>query len=80
LPETVRLLPELNYPEKFNLADVLLDEHVRKRRDKIAVYFENEMITYRELQAMVNRFANALRALGVERNERIMLRSPNVPE
>ncbi|RLE37331.1 AMP-dependent synthetase, partial [Candidatus Woesearchaeota archaeon] len=80
LPEIVRLLPELNYPETFNLAEVLLDANVRKNPDKIAIYFEDKRITYRNLQAMVNQFANALRELGIEKNDRVMLRSPNVPE
>jgi 2-aminobenzoate-CoA ligase len=80
LPETVRLLPELNYPEKFNLTDVLLDENVPKHGDKVAIYYEDRRITYKELQAVVNRFANALRELGVEKNDRVILRSPNVPE
>ena len=34
LPEVVRLLPELSYPEKFNLADILLDQNVRDRADR----------------------------------------------
>lgn len=80
LPDTVRLLPELNYPEKFNLAKVLLDDQVVKLGDKVGIYFEDIKITYSELQSMVNRFANALRGLGVEKNDRVMLRSPNVPE
>jgi len=80
LPKTVRLLPELNYPENFNLADVLLDDNVLKRGDKIAIYFEDQRITYSELQAIVNRFANALREIGVEKNDRVMLRAPNCPE
>jgi 2-aminobenzoate-CoA ligase len=80
LPETVRLLPELNYPEKLNLAEVFLDENVRKLGDKVAIYFEDRRITYAELQSHANRFANALRELGVEKNDRVMLRSPNVPE
>ena len=80
LPETVLLLPELRYPEKFNLTDILLDQKVRDRADKVAIYCGDNKISYRNLQAMVNRFANALRELGVEKNDRVILRSPNVPE
>jgi 2-aminobenzoate-CoA ligase len=80
LPGIVRLLPEIDYPEKFNLADVLLDQNVKERGDKVAIYFEAQRITFYELQAKVNRFANALREIGVEKNDRVMLRSPNVPE
>jgi 2-aminobenzoate-CoA ligase len=80
LPETVQLLPELVYPEKFNLTEVLLDWNLPKRADKTAIYYEDKKISYAELQAKVNRFANALRELGVEKNDRILLRSPNIPE
>lgn len=61
LPETVHLLPELRYPEKFNMTDMLLDQNVRDRADKVAIYYGDDKISYRNLQAMVNRFANALR-------------------
>ena len=64
LPEIVRLLPEIDYPERFNLADVLLDENVKVRGDKVVIYYEDQRFTFREIQAMVNRFANALRELG----------------
>ena len=80
LPKIVRLLPEIDDPERFNLADVLLDENVKERGDKVAIYFEDQRITFSELQATVNRFANALRKIGIEKNDRVMLRSPNVPE
>jgi 2-aminobenzoate-CoA ligase len=80
LPRKIYLMPELHYPEKLNLTKVLLDENVEKRGDKIAIYFKDQKITYKELQSLVNRFANALRELGVEKDDRVMLRSPNIPE
>jgi 2-aminobenzoate-CoA ligase len=79
-PQKICLLPELNYPEKLNLAEVLLDQNVEKRGDKVAIYFKDQRITYSELQGFVNRFANALRELGVGKDDRVMLRSPNIPE
>ena len=80
LPDNIYLLPELNYPDKLNLADVLLDKNASERGDKIAIYYEDQRITYRELRSMANRFANALRELGIEKNDRIMTRAPNCPE
>ncbi len=80
LPRKVYVLPELNYPKKLNLAEVLLDENVDKRGDKVAIYFKDQRTTYKELQSLVNRFANALREFGVEKDDRVMLRSPNIPE
>jgi 2-aminobenzoate-CoA ligase len=80
LPKPVRLLPELNYPEHLNLAEVLLDNSVQKRGEKNAIYYKDECITYRELQYLSNRFANALKNLGITKNDRVMIRSPNIPE
>lgn len=80
LPEAVRLIPGLDYPEKLNLAQELLDRHIDKLGGKTAIYFRDRRITYRELHAQVNRFANALRQLGVERCDRVGLRAANIPE
>jgi len=80
LPQNVKLLPELEYPHRLNLTEVLLDRNIPDRGDAVAVYYEAERITYRELQSRVNRFANALRGLGVGKGDRVVLRSVNIPE
>jgi len=80
LPQNVKLLPELEYPHRLNLTEVLLDRNIPDRGDAVAVYHEAERITYRELQSRVNRFANALRGLGVGKGDRVVLRSVNIPE
>lgn len=80
LPEKIYALPELRYPYKINLAVELLDKHVIRHPDKVAILFEDVKITYQELQKKVNKLANALRKLGIEKNDRIILRSPNTPE
>ncbi|MEW5723177.1 MAG: AMP-binding protein [Thermodesulfobacteriota bacterium] len=80
LPDTIWTLPELQYPDRMNLAEIFLDRNVAQRPDKVAVYFNEDRITYRELRARVNRFANALRELGVGKYDRVLLRSPNIPE
>jgi long-chain acyl-CoA synthetase len=45
-----------------------------------ALIFEGNHVTYRRLNQEVNRFANALRALGVNRGDRVMLLLPNLPQ
>jgi long-chain acyl-CoA synthetase len=47
--------------------------------DKTALIFEGRAYTYRELDEDVNRLANGLRALGVERGDRVALFLPNIP-
>lgn len=80
MPRNVKLLPELEYPYRLNLAEILLDRNIPGRGDAAAIYHESEQITYWELQSRVNRFANALRELGVRKGHRVVLRSANIPE
>ena len=68
-----------NIPQKFNSTEVLVDQNVAKYGDKVAVYFDDQRITYKQLQASVNRVANGLKKLGVEEGDRVMLRMPNIP-
>jgi 2-aminobenzoate-CoA ligase len=80
MPRNIKLLPELDYPDRLNLAEVLLDRNIPSRGDAVAIYCESTQITYLELQSKVNQFANALRALGVGKGHRVVLRSANIPE
>lgn len=80
-PEYVHAVPEAHYPKEINITDVLVDEHVRNGRgDNVAIYFEDQEITYEELQESVNRMGNALRDRGVEAGDRVLIRFPNRPE
>jgi len=68
-------------PEKLNLADFLLDRHVREGRgDNIAIKFMDSTITYAQLQKMVNQFGNSLKKAGVEARDRVGIRVVNAPE
>jgi 2-aminobenzoate-CoA ligase len=67
-------------PDKLNLADFLLDRHVREGRgDNVAVKFMDRTITYAQLQKMVNQFGNALKNAGVESQDRVGIRLVNSP-
>jgi 2-aminobenzoate-CoA ligase len=78
-PKRIYSLEEFkNIPQKFNSTEVLLDQNVAKYGDKVAVYFDDQRITYKQLQASVNRVANGLKKLGVEEGDRVMLRMPNI--
>lgn len=81
LPEKIYPLPELRFPRKMNLAHLGLDRNIIEGRgSNIAILYQDRKITYLELQTEVNRLANGLRSLGLEKNDRVMLRSPNRPE
>jgi acetyl-CoA synthetase len=71
---------------KLNVSVNCLDRHVRTaRRNKAAIIWEGEpgdrrVLTYWDLWREVNRAANALRALGVKRGDRVAIYLPMIPE
>jgi acyl-coenzyme A synthetase/AMP-(fatty) acid ligase len=67
--------------DSFNLSTVLLDEHVDAGHgDRPAVRYEGATLSYRDVSRMVARAGNALRALGVEIEDRVALLLPDSPE
>ena len=69
----------------LNVSHNCLDVHLADRGDKIAILFEGEggdkrTLTYRELTEKVGQFANALRARGIEKGDRVVIYMPMVPE
>ncbi|HKJ58470.1 MAG TPA: AMP-binding protein, partial [Halobacteriales archaeon] len=80
-PELLHAVPEVHYPKRLNVADELVDRHLREGRgDNVAIKFGDERITYAELAERVNRAGNALADLGVEPGDRVLIRFPNRPE
>jgi acetyl-CoA synthetase len=70
---------------RLNASYNCLDVHLAERGHKTAVIFEGEpgdvrRLSYRELHAEVCRFANALKARGVTKGDRVIIYMPLVPE
>jgi acetyl-CoA synthetase len=71
---------------KCNIVHNALDRHIKTgNKNKLAIIWEGEAgdsrkMTYFELYRAVNRFANALRSLGVQKGDRILLYMPPLPE
>jgi acetyl-CoA synthetase len=71
---------------QLNVSENCLDRHVDAGKgDKVAYHFEGEpgdtrTITYAELLADVERFANVLKGLGLEKGDRIAIYMPMIPE
>jgi acetyl-CoA synthetase len=69
-----------------NLSYNALDRHVAgPRKNKIAFYWEGEngekrKFTYEDLHTEVNKFASALKKLGVKKGDRITIYLPMIPE
>jgi 2-aminobenzoate-CoA ligase len=80
-PARVHALPEhAAYPQRLNSTEELIDRHVDAGRgDRVAVLYEDQRLTYRQLQAAVSRVGSALRALGIEEEDRVLLRAPSIP-
>lgn len=78
--------PWAGIPERYNLGHALSGRHVAEGRgEHVCLYWENSagdsrQFTYREIDALSNRFAAALERLGVGVGDRILLRMPNLPE
>jgi benzoate-CoA ligase len=71
----------MEFPERFNMAWYFLDRNVEEGRgDKTCLYWRDQSYTYREVQARANRFANALRRLRVDVEDRVLLVLPDRPE
>ncbi len=70
---------------ELNISVNCVDRHLATRGDKRAIVWEGEpgdvrTLTFRELSEQVNRFANVLRSLGVQKGDRVTLYMPMVPE
>src|SRR5207245_8265723 len=66
--------PIVSLPDRFNIADYLVDRHVREGRGgRTAILYGEESITYGQVAERSNRVANALRSLGIRREERVLL-------
>ena len=70
--------PSIDY-EQITLPEAL-DRSARNYPDQAALLMMGKKITYRELNALVNRFANALRDLGVKKGDKVAILLPNIPQ
>ena len=70
--------PSLDYPRMPY--DRMLSHGAERHPENVAVVFRDASITYRELDALTNRFARALGTLGVRKGDRVCLLTTNCPE
>jgi long-chain acyl-CoA synthetase len=87
--ELIRQRPWLAYYEKrvpFTIAIPCVPVHqfleaaVRRFPRRSALVFEGRRISYRQLDHLSNRFANALLSLGLKKGDRVLLLMPNLPQ
>jgi acetyl-CoA synthetase len=72
---------------KLNITENMLDRHLEKRGNKLALIWEPNdpkqrfvRYTYRELYEQVCVFSNALKAQGVKKGDRVCIYMPMIPE
>jgi acetyl-CoA synthetase len=72
---------------RLNAAANCIDRHLKERGDAVAIIWEPDdpeetprRFTYRELHREVCRFANVLKANGVQKGDRVTIYMPMIPE
>ena len=70
---------------RLNVAHNCIDRHLESAGDRVAYHWvgepgEKRTITYRQLHEDVCRFANALKALGIQKGDRVAIYLPMIPE
>ena len=74
------------YDGTLNACANCVDRHLPSRGDQVAIIWEGDdpeddkKITYNALHKEVSKFANALKALGVQKGDRVTIYLPMIPE
>ena len=72
---------QVELPETYNAASTFVDENIGQGHGgRVAIYYRDEKILYQEVFEKVNRTGNALKELGIEIEQRVLLVLPDSPE
>ena len=70
----------ISFPERFNMSDYFLYHNVEEgRENKICLYYEDQQFTYKQVVEAANRAGNALREVGLEIEQRVLIVLPDCP-
>ena len=70
---------ELNLPAQYNASEVLFHNLDAGRGDKVAIYWQDQQVTYSALAETACRLGNAIGDLGVEAGSRVMMLLMDTP-
>ncbi len=71
----------ISFPKHFNMADYFLYHNVEEgRENKICLYFEDQQFTYKDTARAANQTGNALREVGADIEERVLIVLPDCPQ
>ncbi|MDQ2741274.1 MAG: benzoate-CoA ligase family protein [Chloroflexota bacterium] len=74
-------MPEVEVPEWFNAASYFVDRNLAEgRSDHVAILYQNQELTYRQVAENANRAGHALRELGLQMEQRVMLLLLDCPQ
>ncbi|MCL5960596.1 MAG: AMP-binding protein, partial [Chloroflexi bacterium] len=80
-PEFEMEIPNIEIPDQFNAATAFVDANVAKGRgNKVAIYYEDQQLTYNDVLRLVNKTGNALKSLGIGVENRVLLLLFDCPE
>ncbi|WP_028313430.1 long-chain-fatty-acid--CoA ligase [Desulfatibacillum aliphaticivorans] len=72
------------WPESLNYPNVpvfkLLDQTAKRSPNRLAMIFGGMELTFSELKNLTERFANALKSLGVGKGDKVAIHLPNCPQ
>src|SRR5438309_10067372 len=72
---------KVEFTERFNMADYFLYHNLEEgRENKVCLYFGDQRFTYAEVARMSNRVGSALREVGVDIEDRVLIVLPDCPE
>lgn len=72
---------KVDLPDTYNAATTFVDDNVKQGRGgKVAIYYQEQKITYQEVFEKVNRTGNALKDLGIGIEDRVLVILPDSPE
>ncbi|MCZ6691948.1 MAG: benzoate-CoA ligase family protein [Planctomycetota bacterium] len=72
---------EMTIPYRFNMAHYFLDRNLEEGRgEKVAIRYQDQEITYRQVVDDSHRMGNVLRDLGIEMEDRVLIALPDCPE
>jgi acyl-CoA synthetase (AMP-forming)/AMP-acid ligase II len=70
----------LDIPERFNAAAFFLDRHLAEGRgDRTAFRHRGRRVAYAEVAERARRLAGAIRARGIQMEQRVLLALPDCP-
>ncbi len=71
----------VDLPDTYNAATTFVDDNIKRGRGgKVAIHYEEQKITYQDVFEKVNRTGNALKDLGIEIEDRVLVILPDSPE